>query len=193
MARSPDLSQPLPTPSESADPTAPIDLARLMQEARGRLAALARLRGIPPDGVDDVVQETLFLAWKNLGTLREQASIDRWLDGICRNVCRHMVRDLRWHLAHNTHASDGITEAIEAIPDPDADDLAEALDRRDREVLIERALSYLPAASRMPITLCHLRELPQRDAAQQLGISVAALEARLHRARLQLRQVLVEE
>jgi hypothetical protein len=37
---------------------------------------------------------------------------------------------------------------------------------------------------------CHLLEQPQREVAARLGLSISALEARLHRARRQLRQVL---
>ena len=38
--------------------------------------------------------------------------------------------------------------------------------------------------------MCHLLELPQSEVAERLGISVGALQARLHRARRQLLQVL---
>jgi hypothetical protein len=40
------------------------------------------------------------------------------------------------------------------------------------------------------VELCYLKETPQREAAEQLGVSISALEARLHRARHQLRQAL---
>src|SRR5260370_8450021 len=38
--------------------------------------------------------------------------------------------------------------------------------------------------------MCYLAEIPQREAALQLGLTIGALELRLHRARKQLRQVL---
>jgi hypothetical protein len=66
----------------------------------------------------------------------------------------------------------------------------EELEHHDRETLLDYALGYLAAPTREAVMLCYLAELPQRQAAQQLGVTIAALEARLHRARRQLRQVL---
>src|SRR5262249_39159771 len=76
------------------------------------------------------------------------------------------------------------------ILDPLAIDPAEEMERRDWETLCDRALGYLSAPAREAVELCYLTQLPQRAAAQQLGVAIAALEARLYRARRQLRQVL---
>ena len=38
--------------------------------------------------------------------------------------------------------------------------------------------------------MCYLTELPQREVALRLGVTINVLEARLHRARRQLRLVL---
>ena len=48
----------------------------------------------------------------------------------------------------------------------------------------------LPPETRRIVEMCHLLELPQSEVAERLGISVGALQARLHRARRQLLQVL---
>src|SRR6185369_604356 len=56
--------------------------------SRPRLMRLARLRGVPPDVVEDVVQETLLEAWKHLDRLHEPEGFHLWLDEICRNICR---------------------------------------------------------------------------------------------------------
>lgn len=57
-------------------------------------------------------------------------------------------------------------------------------------VLLDRAMSYLPDSARDAVELCYLAELPQAEAAARLGMTISALETRLHRARKQLRQVL---
>jgi hypothetical protein len=43
---------------------------------------------------------------------------------------------------------------------------------------------------RQVVEVCDLHETPQREAAQQLGLTLGALEVRLHRARRQLRRLL---
>jgi len=54
-------------------------------------------------------------------------------------------------------------------------------------------LGYLPDCSREVIELCYLAELPQREAAERLDMTLAALEERLRRTRKQLRQILSSE
>ena len=56
--------------------------------------------------------------------------------------------------------------------------------------LLDRALTHLPGKTREAIELYYLAELPQREAALRLGLTIHALEERLYRARRQLRQLL---
>jgi RNA polymerase sigma factor (sigma-70 family) len=141
-------------------------------------------------------------AWRHLDALSDPAGFQAWLNAICRNVCRRYGRAY-YALAQREvpldtrgdrggyEDGDGCDDPYPLdIQDPLAIDPVDELERHDREVLLDRALGYLPAPTREVVTLCYLSELPQRDAAQQLGVTIAALEARLHRARRQLRQVL---
>ena len=59
--------------------------------------------------------------------------------------------------------------------------------------LVDRALAYLSQDARKLIELCYLVEQPQREVALHLGITVNVLEARLHRARRRLHQVLTTQ
>lgn len=177
------------------------NVEEVLATARPRLVRLAQRRGVAPDAIDDVVQETLVEAWEHLNALRMPDRFDAWLDGICRNMC------LRWSKMHQrnrlrlTHLP-GLTsedaclddELIsEELPDPMAFDPAEELSRQDLSTLLDRALGYLPEETRQLIELCYLAELPQRETALRLGLTVNVLEARLHRARRRLRQVLNSE
>jgi hypothetical protein len=51
-------------------------------------------------------------------------------------------------------------------------------------------MGHLSASAREVIELCYLAELPQREVAERLEMSLGALELKLHRARRRLRQVL---
>ena len=57
-------------------------------------------------------------------------------------------------------------------------------------MLLDRALSHLSESTREVIELCYLAELPQREVAERLSMSLGALELKLHRARRQLHQIL---
>src|SRR5690349_18488066 len=70
-------------------------------------------------------------------------------------------------------------------PDP-----AEMLDQQELYDLLRQALNLLPPAARAAVETYYLLELPQREAAVRLGLSISALETRLYRARHQLREIL---
>src|SRR5262249_34543501 len=124
---------------------------------------------------------------------------DAWLAAICRNVCRRFLRArgqlaarqvrLPSHPAHAGGEDPGAMRLLD-LPDPLAIDPSAELDRQDLERLLDHALGYLPQSARELVELCYLAEVPQREAALRLGLTLGALEARLHRARRHLRQVL---
>lgn len=167
------------------------NLNELLQEARPRLLRLARLNGVEADAAEDVVQETFFEAWRHLEKLREPERFAAWLDGICRNVCKRQVR-LQANGVHEVPFAGDEDEAGTAdvdMCDPFSIDPEEELERQSRQILLDRALGHLSESARELIELCYLAELPQREVAQKLDMSLGALELKLHRVRRQLRQV----
>src|SRR5262249_57885553 len=75
-------------------------------------------------------------------------------------------------------------------PDAQTLDPVEELDRQDLSQLLDSALGRLTTPQREVLELRYLQELPEDEAALRMGVSVGALEARLHRARRHLRGVL---
>src|SRR4051794_40072961 len=55
---------------------------------------------------EDLAQETLVTAWKQLGTLREPARLRSWLCGIARNLINNNIR-------RNTREPAHIAESLE--------------------------------------------------------------------------------
>lgn len=186
-------------PAGAADSPAEMS-ARWMVAQRPRLLRLARAQGIAPEGADDVAQETLLEAWRLRADLSSTGGRDAWLAAICRNVARRHLRACGRRARRQSplvetpapydEDEDGFARAWGAqFTDPRAFDPAEELERRELEMLLDRALSHLPPPARDAIELCYLAELPRREAALRLGLTISALEARLHRARRQLRQI----
>jgi RNA polymerase sigma factor (sigma-70 family) len=160
-----------------------------VEAARPRLLRLALLNGIGPDEAEDVVQETLLEAWRHLEKLREPERFSSWLDGICRNVCKRHLH-ARTITPHVSELPESLDEESLDLPDPLTIDPAEELERQDMQVLLDRALGHLSESTRKLVELCYLSELPQREVAQRLDMSLGALELKLHRARRQLHQIL---
>jgi RNA polymerase sigma factor (sigma-70 family) len=180
------------------------DIEGWLMTARPRLRRLAQLQGVAPDAIDDIVQETLVAAWQHQDRLHSPEGVHLWLDAICRNVCRRYART-RWSeqrhlLVHRApyQDDDGEPEAttetaasvLTGLPDTGALDPLDALSRQEVARLLDRALGALSVNARQVLELCYLLDLPQREVAAQLGLSISALEARLHRARQQVRLLL---
>jgi RNA polymerase sigma-70 factor (ECF subfamily) len=173
----------------------------VLTATRGRLARLARARGMESQVIDDVIQEALLEAWGHLDRLRDPAGFNPWVDEICRNVCRRVNRSRRRDAlcqAPAQRATGALDELATArqndvlldLPDPSRSDPFEELSRQDLASLLARALSALPPATRQAVELSYLADLPRAEVAARLGLSQGALDTRLHRARQQLRQAL---
>lgn len=166
-----------------------------------RLARITRARGVESRAIDDVVQQTMLEAWSHLDRLTSPAGFQLWIDEICRNICRRYARSqqndlhrnisLSWSYqdaestSHEEDASSFLDIFDSSIPDP-----LDLLSHQELALLLDRALGLLAQETRQIIEMCYLLEMPQSEVAGRLGISVGALQTRLHRARRHLRQIL---
>ncbi len=175
-----------PLASAPAAPVAslPPDIATRLGAARPRLTRLARLRGVSADQAEDVAQETLLTAWRSLDRLREPERFDAWLDGILRNFCRRYAE---------TRADEEAAplSALESFDAPaDEPDPLDELTQQELTALIDAALGHLRVGARQALALRYLAELPTDEVAARLGLTLNTLDARLSRARKQLREIL---
>jgi RNA polymerase sigma factor (sigma-70 family) len=175
------------------------DLDHLFNAARPRLIRLVRAHGVSYDTTEDAVQETLFVAWRRFEDLRSPERFDAWLDGICRHVCQHYVRHDRIksrrlvsfaEATREVESEGGEDLILPDFADQEDFDLSAELQRQDLERLLDCALGYISESSRTMVELCYLADLPQREAAKQLGMTLGALELRLYRTRRELRYIL---
>ena len=160
----------------------------------GDLAALNRLIAAHRQGVyryglnvcrttedaEDAVQEALWAATRAIRSFRGTASsIVSWLFTIVRRECLRLLEGHRRAPQHLNGAAD--------YPAADGTDPQEALALRQRAELLAGALAALDPIHREAVLLRDIQELSAPEAAAQIGISIAALKSRLHRARVKLR------
>lgn len=139
----------------------------------------ARTLCATPQDAEDAAQEALIILYSRIGMLRATAALGSWMFRIVRNECLRRTRvamrrrDASWH--------------AEPASAPAEDDV---LARLEAEAVVA-AVVALPDELRRVLILRDVQGWPGRAVAQELGLSVAAMKSRLHRARAQVRAALV--
>jgi RNA polymerase sigma-70 factor (ECF subfamily) len=133
---------------------------------------------------EDLTQETFVTALQHLDGWRGEGTAKGWLLSIARSRFLMSRRGAAARHEPNETASLealGLEAGWGAPMDPEA--LTARLEERS---VLEQALASLDAESREVVTLRDLEGLSGEETAQALGVSVAAMKSRLHRARLEL-------
>ncbi len=168
--------------------------ARLMERIAGRdreafdelvgrhEGALSRFaRRLVGDEAEDALQEALLSLWRSAGGWRGEASVRTWLFQVVAHACHRRLRRApeAWAEVEEGRAA----EVASGAPAPDAVASAREVGRA-----LEGALARLPPEAREVLLLRDVEELPGEEVAAVLGLGLAAMKSRLHRARLALKE-----
>lgn len=123
------------------------------------------------DRADDLVQETLVKAWRNLGSFTEGTNMRAWLFTILRNVYISEIRRRR----REVQDSEGVFSESVAVP-PQQNGYMDLADFR-------KALGDLPEEQREALILIGAAEFSYEEAAEISGCAVGTVKSRVNRAR----------
>lgn len=139
------------------------------------------------DDAAEALQDAFLSAYRGLPRFKSESTFSTWLYRIATNASLMKLRKRRdGHVSYEqSQTSNGDSEPM-AIPDWSAQPLEELLDAETREVL-GREVELLPTNEKEVFVLRDIMEQSNADVATELGLSVAAVKSRLHRARLHLR------
>jgi RNA polymerase sigma-70 factor (ECF subfamily) len=126
----------------------------------------------------DAVSRIFAIAWDRRGNLPEGANELAWLYGVARNVLRH-----HWRSTARSHRLVVKVSALRPIPDADAETI---VIKRAEHTTVLAALNRLTEFDQEILRLAAWEELNQREIAETIGISLAAAEKRLARAKVRL-------
>lgn len=160
---------------EAARTGHPGALDQLLRLCQPDIRRYARRNCMASD-VDDAVQETLLILSKRLESLRVVAAFSSWLFRIVQRECRRLERKLFGADHIDDHEAWLAVMPVNAL----------------RMELVQ-ALESMPIHYREVILLRDLEELTIGEMASSLQLSTAAVKSRLHRARLLMREYLLED
>jgi len=135
------------------------------------------------DLAQDVVQEAFLIAYRDLKKLKDPNRFGLWLRGIVRNTALSALTELdrvRTVADEMLYVSESV--ALPQVLDVDA--------MPERRLLVHHALTRLSDKNREVVGLYYVSRLSYADIAQFLGITETAVQGRLQRARVQLREEL---
>lgn len=131
----------------------------------------------------DLVQETFVAGWSALNTFEQGRPFAVWLRRIALNKCRDWSR--RRQVRRFFFGAVPL-EAADKMPAAPIEDCP----HQARLAALDAAIAALPAALKEPLLLTAFEEMSQAEAATLLGLSAKAVEARVYRAKQQLREAL---
>lgn len=140
-----------------------------------------RMCGHPQDA-EDVLQDSLLSAVRNLDGFRGDAKLSTWLFTIVRSYCLKKRRRGKFAPRH----VQSLTEAP-AIPDGAAEPES-TLAGREVQAAIGEAIQALSEDNREIVLLRDVEGLSAAEVADVLGMGVGQVKSRLHRARVAVRR-----
>jgi RNA polymerase sigma-70 factor (ECF subfamily) len=143
---------------------------------------------------EDIAQEAFLKAFRNLASFRGEAKFGTWLVSITLNEARSRIRhrdaikmeSLDESPDDQGHTSPALLRDWKEIP-------SEALERKEVRLLLHNDIVALPLIYREVFQLRDLEQLSVNEAAAALGISIASVKVRLHRARMMLQKNLAPQ
>ena len=166
----------------------------LVERHKGRLfGVLVRLVG-DRDAAEELAQETFVKAFRSLRGFRREARFGTWLVQIGIHAARDRARSARRR--PGVVSIEALREAgrhdLEIVDPSPAADPSFAVEAEEERARMRSALATLPADYREVLILKHFAEWPYEEIAAATGDSVGTLKVRAYRARLLLRERLVE-
>lgn len=128
--------------------------------------------------VEELVNETFWIVWRNARTFRGDSRVGTWIVGI---ACRCLANASRAPRAE-PFAVAALDEGIDAAHSEN--------EHRELRDWVGRGLRLLPAEQRITVELAYFLGLSCEEIADATGVAVGTVKARLFHARVRLRNSL---
>jgi len=142
---------------------------------------------------EDISQEVFITVFKSILSFNERSTMSTWIYRITVNKCldhlRAGRRQKRWGFTGSLFHADTGEEAHgkQAFEHPGIQ-----AERREQAKYLFEAIESLADTQKTVFVLAHIEELPQKDIAEIMNLSLKAVESLLQRAKANLRKKLAD-
>jgi RNA polymerase sigma-70 factor (ECF subfamily) len=161
----------------------------LCQSLTPRLMKIALRITRNKEDAEDAVQDSLMRALMHINTFQGKSSFSTWVTRIVMNSALMIRRKNRSgrHISSDDIARPGEPALHLQIPD-DSPNPEQCYVERERTTILHAAIRKLRPRIRAVVEVAQFRELPLKETAKVLDISVAAAKGRFFHARAALRK-----
>ena len=132
---------------------------------------------------DDLYQDTWVKVLKRFDAYDPSRDFEPWLTRLCVNTYRDRLRRLSRSPFLNFSSNETKEAFLLTATAPDKEDYSD----------LYAAIDQLPDKLRLTIILFYFQDMDTEKTAQTLGIPTGTVKSRLHKARIQLKEVLGRE
>jgi RNA polymerase sigma-70 factor (ECF subfamily) len=154
-----------------------------------REAIYQYLRRLVKDAVEaeDLTQEVFLRACSKLSTLKDRTKVLSWLYRIATNVCHDRFRQPSQRVRLDSLDATGEGGRANRATPPLEPGFAGVVEQKEMSACVQEHLDVLPEPYRTVIRLHDVEGLTNPEIVERLGLTLATVKIRLHRARQKLR------
>jgi RNA polymerase sigma-70 factor (ECF subfamily) len=140
-----------------------------------------------PYDAEDIVQETMYTAYRKFHQLRDEEKCRSWLFSILRTT---FLREFRLHKKRPL-LDDG-SGYLKNVADESADSLAGLLEKKIDRQNVQQVLDRMSEKHKSPLILFYMEDMTYQEIADLLGIPIGTVMSRLARAKKQMKKALLK-
>ncbi len=140
-----------------------------------------------PYDAEDVVQETMYTAYRKFHQLRDEDKCRPWLFSILRTT---FLRELR--LRKKRPLLDDGNGYLKDVTDESAESLAGLLERKIDRQQVQQVLDSMEEKHKSPLILFYMEDMTYQEIADFLDIPIGTVMSRLARAKKQMKKALLK-
>jgi RNA polymerase sigma-70 factor, ECF subfamily len=164
--------------------------SRLVLRYQPMAQRIARQAVSNEDLAQEIVQDAMLQAYLSLAKLNDPTRFKSWLYGIVLNLCRNDLRRQKViYLSLETMVGNLVDELLSI--DRSSLDPQLLAEQEELHTALLEAVDTLSDKNRLATLLFYHEQLSLQEVADRLNISIGAVKGRLHKARHQLRSILL--
>ena len=143
---------------------------------------------------EDLAQETFLRVFKNANRYEPKSTFKSWLYTIATNLARNELRNrgrrMTYYLEDLVDDNEDVYHTEYMIDTRFQPDIL--YEKKEQQQLIKKALKRLPENQRLALTLVTYQELSYEEISEILQCSVGAVKSLIHRARQNMKNLLIK-